>query len=240
MLLIVRKKAFTIAEELILPSAVDMCRKLLGDAAATKIQSIPLSDDTVARQIVDMSNEIEFQLMEWIKASPYFAIHLDDSMDISNAALLLVFVQYCMESNLSEDLLFCKELPTRTTADNVIHCLDEYFTEKGIDWKYCTYCTAMMGKHCGVVKQIEERVPEAKWMHCFLHRESLAILPELQEVMNIAVKMVNYIKKKALNSRCFAALCERLDADHLQLLYHSEIRWLSRGCMLNRLFELRK
>lgn len=39
----------------------------------------------------------------------------------------------------------------------------------------------------------------------------------------------NYNKKTALNSRCFASLCERLDADHFQLLYHSEIRWLSRG-----------
>ncbi len=47
-------------------------------------------------------------------------------------------------------------------------------------------------------------------------------------------------KKNALKSRCFAALCERLDADNLQLLYHSDIRWLSRGCVLNRLFELRK
>uniref|UniRef100_A0A9J7Z8E8 DUF4371 domain-containing protein n=1 Tax=Cyprinus carpio carpio TaxID=630221 RepID=A0A9J7Z8E8_CYPCA len=242
------KKAFTIAEELILPSAVDMCRELLGDAAATKIQSIPLSDDTVARRIVDMSDDIECQLVERIKASPYFAIQLDESTDISNSALLLVFVRYCMDSNLCEDLLFCKELPTRTAADNVMHCLNEYFTEKGLDWKYCSgICTdgaaAMTGKHRGVVKQIQERAPEAKWTHCFLHRESLAtkhMSPELHEVMNIAVKTVNYIKKNALNSRCFAALCERLDADHLQLLYHSEIRWLSRGCVLNRLFELRK
>ncbi len=238
------KKAFTIAQELILPSAVDMCRELLG---ATKIQSIPLSDDTVARRIVDMSDDIERQLVERIKASPYFAIQLDESTDISNAALLFVFVRYCMDSNLCEDLLFCKELPTRTAADNVMHCLDKYFTEKGLKWKYCTgICTdgaaAMTGKHCGVVKQIQERAPEAKWTHCFLHRESLATKQMWlhEQCMNIAVKSVNYIKKNALNSRCFAALCERLDADHLQLLYHSEIQWLSRGCVLNRLFELRK
>ncbi len=182
-----------------------MCRELLG---ATKIQSIPLSDDTVARRIVDMSDDIECQLVERIKASPYFAIQLDESTDISNAALLFVFVRYCMDSNLCEDLLFSKELPTRTAADNVMHCLDEYFTEKGLDWKYCTgICTdgvaAMMGKHHGVVKQIQERAPEAKWTHCFLHRESLAtkqMPPELHEVMNIAVKTVNYIKKNALNS----------------------------------------
>uniref|UniRef100_A0A671KM04 DUF4371 domain-containing protein n=1 Tax=Sinocyclocheilus anshuiensis TaxID=1608454 RepID=A0A671KM04_9TELE len=230
------KKAFTIAKELILPSAVDRCRELLGDAAATKIQSIPLSNDTMARRIVDMSDDTECQLVERIKASPYFAIQLDESTDISNVMLLLVFVRYCTDSNLCEDLLFCKELPTRTVADNVMHCLDEYFTEKGLDWKYCSgICTdnaaAMTGKHHGAVKQIQERAPEANWTHCFLHRESLATKqtsPELHEVMNSAVKTVNYIKKNALNSRCFA------------LLYHCKIRWLSRGCALNRLFELRK
>ncbi len=184
----------------------------------------PFSDDTVARWIVDMSDDIERQLVEWIKASPYFAIQLDESTDISNV-LLLVFVRHCMDSNLCEDLLFCKELPSRTTADNVMHCLDEYFTEKGLDWKYCTgICTDgtadMTGKHCTVVKQIQERAPEAKCTHCFLHRESLAtkqMSPELHDVMNIAVKTVNYIKKNALNSRCFAALSEWLDVDHLQL-----------------------
>uniref|UniRef100_A0A673KXC9 HAT C-terminal dimerisation domain-containing protein n=1 Tax=Sinocyclocheilus rhinocerous TaxID=307959 RepID=A0A673KXC9_9TELE len=203
------KKAFTIAKELILPSAVDRCRELLGDAAATKIQSIPLSDDTVARRNVDMSDDIECQLVERIKASPYFAIQLDESTDISKVTLLLVFVRYCTDSNLCEDLLFCKELPTRTAADNVMHCLDEYFTEKGLDWKYCSgICTddaaAMTGKHHGVWKILQQS-------RC--HQNCM---------------------------RCFAAMCERLDADHLQLLYHSKIRWLSRGCVLNRLFELRK
>jgi len=33
--------------------------------------------------------------------------------------------------------------------------------------------------------------------------------------------------------------CDRLNSDHLQLLYHCEVRWLSKGCVLNRLYELR-
>lgn len=241
------KKAFTIAEELILPSAVDMCREILGEAAATKLQSVSLSNDTVMRRIVEMSDDIECQLVEKIKASPYFSIQLDESTDISNNALLLVFVRYCGDSDVHEDLLFCKDLPTKTAADDVMLCLDKYFTDKSIDWKNCVgVCTdgaaSMTGVHRGVVKQIQQRAPDAKKTHCFLHRENLAtkqMSPELNEVINVAVKTVNFIKKSALNSRCFAALCERLDSDHLQLLYHSEVRWLSRGRMLNRLFELR-
>ena len=101
----------------------------------------------------------------------------------------------------------------------------------------------MTGIHRGVVKQIQQRAGQAKWTHCFSHRENLAtrqMSPELHDIMSVAIKTVNYIKKNALHSRCFAALCENLDSDHLQLLYHSEVRWLSKGQVLNRLFELRR
>ncbi len=99
--------------------------------------------------------------------------------------------------------------------------------KKGLDWKYCTgICTdgaaAMMRKLCSVVKQIQERVPEAKWTFLAQGKSCNKAAPKLHEVMNIAVKTVNYIKKNALNSRCFAALCERLDADHLQLFLNLE------------------
>ena len=99
----------------------------------------------------------------------------------------------------------------------------------------------MTGIHCGVVKQILERA-ETKWIHCFLHRQNLAtrqMSPELHDVLSVAVKAINLIKKNALRSQRFAALCDRLNSDHLLLLYHCEVRWLSKGCVFNRLFEMR-
>ena len=62
---------------------------------------------------------------------------------------------------------------------------------------------------------------------------------EMHDVLSIAVKIVNYIKKNALHSLCFAALCDRLNSDHLQHLYCCEIRWLSIERVFNRLFEMR-
>ena len=32
----------------------------------------------------------------------------------------------------------------------------------------------MTGRHSGVIRQIQDRAPEAVWTHCFLHRENLA------------------------------------------------------------------
>ena len=80
-----------------------------------------------------MSDDIECQLLERMESSPHYSIQLDESTNVSNAALLLVFVRYCADGNIHNDLLFCKELPTRTTADEIILCLDNHFTFKGLD-----------------------------------------------------------------------------------------------------------
>ena len=104
------KKAFTIGEELILPCAIDMCREIIGEAAASKLQRVSLSNDTVTRRIIEMSDDIECQMLEKIKAS-YYSIQLDESTDISNAALLLVFVRHCADGKIHDDLFFAKNFP---------------------------------------------------------------------------------------------------------------------------------
>jgi len=48
------------------------------------------------------------------------------------------------------------------------------------------------------------------------------------------------IKNCALNTRLLKVLCEEMDSDHQNLLFHSEVRWLSRGEVLKMLYELRK
>jgi hypothetical protein len=52
--------------------------------------------------------------------------------------------------------------------------------------------------------------------------------------------MVSFIKQRPLKSRMFAKLCENMQKDHVTLLQHTEVRWLSRGKVLTRVFELRE
>ncbi|XP_003369152.1 zinc finger protein, partial [Trichinella spiralis] len=63
---------------------------------------------------------------------------------------------------------------------------------------------------------------------------------DLREDLNFSVEVVNYVKSSALNTRLFASLCESLNADHMALLYHTEVCWLSKGNMLGRIYELRE
>ncbi|XP_026819637.1 zinc finger BED domain-containing protein 5-like [Rhopalosiphum maidis] len=53
------------------------------------------------------------------------------------------------------------------------------------------------------------------------------------------VKIINFIKSRPLQNRLFKILCEDMGSVHTSLLLHTEVRWLSRGKILTRIFELR-
>ena len=101
----------------------------------------------------------------------------------------------------------------------------------------------MTGKKSGVVARIKQVAPNVTATHCIIHREALAaknISDDLADVFSLAVKIVNFIKTRPLNHRLFAVLCNEMESQHEHLLLHTEVRWLSRGRVVQRVFELRK
>ena len=57
--------------------------------------------------------------------------------------------------------------------------------------------------------------------------------------MQEVIQVVYFIKTRALNSWLFAKMCSEFWSEHIHLLYHSEIRRLSREKVLQRLLKLR-
>ncbi|MBN3316971.1 SCND3 protein, partial [Atractosteus spatula] len=200
-----------------------------------------LKDKPVTRRIIDMADDVKSTLIERVKMSRCISLQLDESV-----ANLLVYVRYEFEGMLHEGFLFCKLLPTRTTGEHIFQLLNEFIEENGIDWKKCVAvftdgARAMTGRHSGVVARIREVAPDMKWTHCSIHHEALAAkkMPEdLKSVLDSAVKVVNFIRVQPMNSRLFSVLCNEMGSEHVQLLLHTEVRWLSRGRVLMRLFEL--
>ncbi|XP_060845984.1 zinc finger BED domain-containing protein 5-like [Rhopalosiphum padi] len=99
----------------------------------------------------------------------------------------------------------------------------------------------MTGKHGGVATKIKLVTENCTFIHCSIHREALVVkrMPEpFKLVLQEIIKVVKFIKSRALQSRLFTKLCSEMGSDHIQLLLHTEVRWLSRGRMLCRLFEL--
>ncbi|XP_070584365.1 SCAN domain-containing protein 3-like [Erythrolamprus reginae] len=240
------KKPFTIGEELILPAAKDICQELLGEAAVKKVAQVPLSASTVSRRINEIAEDIEVQLLERINASPWYAIQVDESTDVDNKAVMLVYVRYIFQEDLHEDMLCVLLLPANTTGAELFKSLDDYISGN-LNWSFCVgICTdgaaAMTGRLSGLTTRVKEVASECDSTHCVIHREMLAsrkMSPELNSVLQDVIKVINHIKAHALNSRLFEQLCEEMDAEHKRLLLHTEVRWLSKGRALARVFELR-
>ncbi len=117
-----------------------------------------------------------------------------------------------------------------------------------MDWNRCVaICTdgaaSMTGHKSGLISIIQKLNPNIKLVHCIIHRQALAskkLSPDLNKVMEIIFKTVNFINVRALNSRLFKVLCDEMGAQHNNLLLCTEVRWPSRGKVLRRVYELRK
>ena len=115
-----------------------------------------------------------------------------------------------------------------------------------MNWKNCVgICTdgalAMTGCLKGFVSIAQKQNPNIIHTHCFIHREALVaktLGTELKSVLDMVVKIVNYIKMRPLKRRLFTKICAGMEAEHSTLIQHTKIRWLSK--VLARFYELRE
>ncbi len=240
-------KPHTIAESLILPALQAVTRIMLGVEAENEIKKVPLSDSTISRRITAMSKDIEENVEEKLKNGGFFALQVDESTDISGKAQLLAFVRFVNDEDITENFFCCKELTETTKGVDVFNTMTSYLESLNLSWHLCVgVCTdgapSMTGCLKGFVALVKEVNPSVASTHCFLHREALiakTIGDDLKGVLETAVKMVNYIKQRPLKSRIFTKICESMESAHLCLILHTEVRWLSRGRVLSRFYELK-
>jgi len=240
-------KPHTIAESLIKPSMIEVVSCILGEDAGKKVAAVQCSNNTISDRIHKISDHIEDEFVFRLINCNQFSLQMDESTDVSGLSILLVFARYTHENTIQKGLLICECLKTHTTGEEIFEVLNKYLVKKNISWKKCVdVCTdgaaAMVGKIKGVITRIKEVAPKCSNSHCVLHRHALAtkkLSPDLKSALDVAVQYVNFIKSRPLKARLFKKLCEEMGSDHQNLLLHTEIRWLSRGKVLTRLFELR-
>ena len=99
-----------------------------------------------------------------------------------------------------------------------------------------------MGIRKGFMSFVKKENNEVLIVHCYLHRENLAA-NEIQENLTVVFKevvsVVNHIKSRPLCTRLFRVFCDKVGTEHGGLLHHSNICWLSRGKVLERVANLR-
>ena len=221
-----KSKSHTLVESVILPTCKKMVKSMLGETAEKDIGKIPLSNDTIHRRILDLSENIDANVQKKLEGSK-FALIFDESTDISNSAQLLVFVRFNNDDEIINQFLRCKEMPTTTRGQDVP----------------CQDAPCMVGCINGFASLAQKENPNLVRTHCFLHREVLVSKvsqENLKQVLHQVVEIVNYIKSRPIKSRLFEVLCKSMYSQHVRLLMHTDVRWLSKGKVLTRVHELQK
>ena len=106
----------------------------------------------------------------------------------------------------------------RTIGEDIFKIVDGFMKENNLLWTNCVgICTdslpSMVGSKKGFTTLAKKENEKIIFTHSFLHCENLdakTIGNELKEVMNQVVQMVNYIKRRSLQSRLLAKICEEM------------------------------
>jgi len=126
------KKTHTIAEEVVLPAALDIVSTMIGESAAQKLKAVPLSNNTICRRIDLILDDINDQLVAKMRGNE-FSLQLDEATTSTRNkdACLICFVCFIDNNdNIVEDLLFCKPILTNCRAHELFALLNNFFSRK--------------------------------------------------------------------------------------------------------------
>lgn len=211
------------------------------------IKSVQLSANTVMRRVEAMSSDVTSQLKTDFDRCSYFSLQLDESTDVVDTAQLAVFVRMVFEDfETKEELVKVVPLTGHTTGNDIFLAFKKLIECENIPMKKVVGLTtdgapAMVGVENGFIAlcRKDSDIPKFVSYHCIIHQQSLCgKFLSMNNVMKTVVKVVNNIRAHALQRRLFRELTEELECQYGDLLLHTEVRWLSRGRVLQRFKEL--
>uniref|UniRef100_A0AAR2KU72 DUF4371 domain-containing protein n=1 Tax=Pygocentrus nattereri TaxID=42514 RepID=A0AAR2KU72_PYGNA len=212
--------------------------------------AVSLSAPTITRRVEEMGDNLHLQLQTKTNSLCCFSLALDESNDVHDMAQLLIFIRGINEKfKVTEELAALQSIKGTTTEEDIYEKVCQTVADLGLDWAKLTSVTtdgapSMVGSARGVIVRInremsERRHPRPITIHCLIHQQALCCKAvKWDSVMKVVVSCVNFIKANALNHRQFQELLSELDAAYGDVLYHTEVRWLSRGRVLRRFNDL--
>lgn len=232
-----------------------MCLKLINcfdeneQNISSQIREIALSTDTIRRRTTELNIFFVNKLKEFLASCSYFSICLDESTDISDTAQLLVCIRgITNDFSIKEEMLALTALHEHTRGIDIYEAVTKLIQEYDLKIeKISCICTdgakAMLSKKEGFIGQLLKNGIDVNSYHCAIHQQNLACKTlQCKETMDSVVKIVNKIRggHNALTHRKFKEYLKEFDSVKPDLTMHTEVRWLSKGKVLERFFTLRK
>lgn len=198
-----------------------------------------------------MCDDIEKQLNNRFGTSSEMyklgALQIDESTDITGKAQLLAYIRIISDGKLLSEYFFCDELRETTTGEDIFDLVDSKTQQFGMDWKHCiSICMdgarSMQGSKKGFAALFSEKsqCKRRTWLNSQRSADVQMLTKGSKSCNGGFINVVNFIKSSSLRSRIFANLCESMEDEFSCLLYHTEVRWLSKGKVLARMIALRE
>ena len=222
-----------------------ICPQLKTDFAA-----ISLSRQTITRRTEQISTDLQTQLRMKVDEFECCSIALDESTDNRDTAQLAIFIRGVDKSlQVTEELLALRSMKDTTTGADILKEVMVALEDFKIDLRKLTGVAtdgapAMIGKNIGFAglfrKRFEDENLECPAMlHCIIHQENLAAKSlKMENVLATVKSAVNFIKSKGLKHRKFQEFLRSIESEYDDIPYYSEVRWLSRGEMMKRTYNI--
>ncbi|XP_032064308.1 uncharacterized protein LOC116502537 [Thamnophis elegans] len=213
------------------------------DKIVKRISEVPLSRNTVKDRVQRMASDVSQQLTTDLQKAACYSMCLDESTDVNNHARLVIILRYAVGDIMREELVKLVSLPERTQGIDIYKAVMEAFLSQGIRPEKVVSITSdgapsMVGATSGFIQLfVKEMKHKVIQFHCIIHQEALCdreSSKRIDDVLKDVTKMVNYIMSHGLNFPQFQVLLEEVQAQYNGLFMHNNIRWLSRGRVLER------
>lgn len=244
----IAKKSKPFIEGEFIKECMESAADILCPSQKQLFSKISLSASTISRRIDDMAGDIDMSLMHETAEFVFYSIALDESTDVSDTAQLAIFIRGINNNfKITEELLSLYPMKGTTQGTDLFQSVMEVLNKFNLELTNLAGiatdgCPSMVGKNKGVVALIQKHKDNDSVLHyhCIIHQQHLCSKAVgFENVMNVVIKVVNFIRSHGLKHRQFQNLLAELNSDHQDVPYFCDVRWLSRGKMLERVFELK-
>ncbi|XP_065673916.1 general transcription factor II-I repeat domain-containing protein 2A-like [Hydra vulgaris] len=221
------------------------CKEICPEKTPT-VENLSLSHQTIARRVEDLSKNIELSLKKKLNKCEEYSLALDESTDRGDTAQLAIFITGITSNfEVIEELLDINHMKDTTRGKDILSEVKKTLVKFELpEKKLCGVTTdgasVLIGKNIGFIALLKKSIiHQIISYHCIIHQEQLcAKVLKMKNVMELVIHTVNFIRSRGLNHRQFKQLLEGCGSEAEDVIYLSQVRWLSQAATLKRFWIL--